>query len=374
MQLPLKWLICLSAALLLIILAAGLKPRGFRLVNRVSWIKERPGISFNRFGIAYTKPLKGLIESRKSDSHGFSFEIALKPASYRYYRFEFILALDNGDDSDQLVIGQWRSSLIVMNGDDYEYRDITNKISVDLDSSAPTTRFVTITSGQEGTQIFFDGKLVGFKKNLWLKIPAGGKTRLLMGNSADGKYPWWGEIYGLAFYRHTLASREIALHFDRWLRDQRFSFAGDDNPFVLYRFDEKRGTRVFDHSGGNRHLEIPPLMQALKKEILAPPWNDFNFSGDFIGDTILNLIGFIPFGFILSVTLMRAGGAFGKNAVLITVAFCFLISLSIEILQAWMPSRTSSMRDLILNTLGAWVGAFTYRFFSRPVREKHRES
>ena len=50
-------------------------------------------------------------------------------------------------------MGQWRSWLIVMNGDDYAYREKTNRISVDAASSAPTTRFVTITSGQEGTEI-----------------------------------------------------------------------------------------------------------------------------------------------------------------------------------------------------------------------------
>jgi hypothetical protein len=372
MQFPLKWLVCLSAALLLIILVAGLRPKGFRLVNRVSWIEDQSGIRFGRFGIAYTKPLKGLTESRKSGSHGFSIEIALKPASYRYRRFEFILALDNGDDSDQLVIGQWRSSLIIMNGYDYAYRDKTNKISVDLDSSAPTARFVTITSGREGTQIFFDGKLVGSKKDLTLKVPAGGKTMLLLGNSVYGSYFWRGEIYGLALYRRMLTSREAALHFYRWSKDQTFSFAKDDNPFLLYLFDEKGGTSVLDHSGGNHHLGIPLWMHIIKKDFLAPPWGNFTFDRSFILDAIVNLIGFIPFAFILSATLIRAGGALEKHAVLITIAFCFVVSFALEIIQAWMPSRDSSMLDLVLNTLGGCIGAFTCRFIHRPAYKRER--
>jgi hypothetical protein len=350
-----------------------LKPRGFRLVNRVSWIKDQPGIRFNRFGIAYTYALDGLIAPRKSDTEGFSLEAALKPANYRDHKFKVILALDNRQDNDQLIIGQSYSWVVAMNTDDYAYQEKSNRISVDVAASVPTTRFVTITSGQEGTRIFLDGKLAATRKDLKLKIPAGRKTRLLVGNSAYGRHPWRGDIYGLAIYRHPLTPREIALHFNRWSKDRSFSFARDDNPFVLYLFDEMRGTSVLDHSGGNRDLKIPPLMQILEKRILAPPWNNFDFSRDFIRDTILNLIGFIPFGFILTVTLIRAGGAFEKHAVLIAVAFCFLVSLSLEILQAWMPSRTSSMRDLLLNTLGAWVGAFACRFFSRPVREKHRE-
>jgi len=350
-----------------------LKPRGFRLENRVSWIKDQPGLRFSRFGIAYTDPLDGLIASRKSDTDGFSIEIALRPAGYRHRRFEFILALHNGEDSDQLIMGQWRSWLIVMNGDDYAYREKTNRISVDVAASAPTTRFVTITSGQQGTEIFFDGRLAGTKKDLRLAIPAGEKTRLLVGNSAYGRHSWRGDIYGLALYKHTLTSREAALHFNRWSKDQSFSFAREDNPFALYLFDEMGGTRALDHSGAKRDLEIPARMQVLEKKILAVPWSNFNFNRSFIIDTLVNLIGFIPFAFILSATLIRVGGAFEKHGVLITVAFCFLVSLALEILQAWMPSRSSSMLDLVLNTLGGWTGAFAYRFFSRPFWAKERQ-
>ena len=365
-------MICLSAALLLIILAAGLKPRGFRLDNKVSWIKGQPGIRFNRFGIAYTNPLDSLIANRKSNPDEFSFEIAMRPVSYHGYRFEFILALHNGDDSDQLIMGQWRSWLIVMNGDDYAYKGKTNRISVDASASAPTTWFVTIASGQDGTEIFIDGKLAAAKKDLKLEIPTGGKTRLVVGNSANGKHPWRGDIYGLALYRHRLTSREIALHFSRWSKDQTFAFATDAGPFALYLFDEMGGPRALDHSGANRNLEIPSRMQVLEKKILAGPGNSFNLSRGYIIDVVLNLIGFIPFAFILCATLIRVGGAFDKHAVLMTIAFCFSVSLALEILQAWMPSRSSSMLDLVLNTLGGCIGAFFYRFFYRAAYRKER--
>jgi hypothetical protein len=362
-QIPLKWLIGLSAALLSIILVAGLRPRGFRPANRVSWIQDQPGIRFKGFGIAYTNPSDAPDAYRKSGKDGFAVEMALKPADYRGRRFEFILALHNGKDSDQLVVGQWRSWLIVMNGDDYAYKEKTNRISVDAASVSPTTRFVTITSGQEGTRIFFDGKPVGTKRDLALKIPGGDKVRLLLGNSVYGRHPWRGDIYGLALYKHTLSSREAALHFNRWSQDQSFSFAADDSPWALYLFNETAGLRVPDHAGGKFHLEIPSRMQILEKRILVPPWRNFKFNRDFITDAIVNLIGFIPFSFILSATLIRAGGVFKKRGVLITIAFCFMVSLALEVLQAWMPSRSSSMLDLVLNTLGAWIGAMSCRFF-----------
>ena len=125
------------------------------------------------------------------------------------------------------------------------------------------------------------------------------------------------------------------------------------------------GTKALDHSGGNLHLEIPSRMQVLEKRILAFPWNNFKFNRSFITDIIVNLIGFIPFGFVLIALLIRLGGIFEKHDVLIVVALCFLVSFALEIFQAGMPSRSSHMLDLFSNTLGGLTGAIIYRFFNR---------
>jgi len=364
-QIPLKWLIGLSVVFLLIILAVGLKPKGMRFGNRVSWIKDRPGVRFSRLGIAYTRPLGDLTLPQNSEADGFSIEIAMKPAGYRGRRFQFILVLHDGDDSEQLVVAQYHSWLIVMNGDDYAYKKKIKRISVDAASPSPITRFVTLTSGEEGTRIFFDGKPVATEKELRLRIPIGNQTRIVVGNSVYGRHPWHGDIYGLALYNYPLASQKVAHHFDCWSKEGRFLFAGRDNPFALYFFDETGGAEVRDHSGANRHLEIPLMMQVLKRRILAPPWIDFRLDSGFISDALVNFTGFIPFGFILFATLLKFGPAIEKHAFLVTIALCFSVSLSLEIAQAWMPSRSSSMLDLILNTLGGLAGTTLCRFFRR---------
>jgi hypothetical protein len=367
-HIPLKWLIGLSVVFLFIILAAGLKPRGFRHANNVSWIKDQAGIRFGRLGIAFTNPFNDSSPAKFSGIDDFSLEIALKPAGYRGHRFKFILALHSGKDSEQLVIGQWLSWFIVMNGDDYAYRRKTKRISVkaaNAVSASPTARFVTITSGKGGTRIYLDGEHLRTQKDLLLKIPPGGNARLLLGNSVYGRHPWQGDIYGLALYRHTITSREAADHFQRWAKDRSFSYAEDGNAFALYLFDEKAGPAALDHAGGNRHLEIPPRMQVLEKRFLAPPWKGIRFNRSYIADMIINYFGFIPFGFIFFATLIRFGETFEKHGAFITVAFCFSVSLALEIIQAWMPSRSSHMLDLLLNTLGGWSGVISYRLIQK---------
>ncbi len=357
----------MSAALLLIILFAGLRPRWFHFSNNVAWITDQPGLRFSRFGIAYTNPFNDLIKENISDTDGFSIEIALKPASYRGRRYKIILALHGGKDAGQLIVGQWRSSLIVMNGDDYAYKKKIKRVVVAVASLSPKTRFMTITTGEKGTHVYLDGKAVGARKDLRLKMPTRAKTRLLIGNSVYGKHPWQGDIFGLAFYNYPLSSQEAALHYDKWFKERNFSFAGNENPFVLYLFDETGGTKAHDRAAGNYHLEIPSKPKILQREILVLPVDAFRLKIDSIADIIINLVGFIPFGFVLFTTIIRFGSAFEKHGLLITVALCFMVSLTIELLQAWIPSRNSNMLDLVLNTLGAWLGAFAYRFFDRWV-------
>ncbi len=133
-------------------------------------------------------------------------------------------------------------------------------------------------------------------------------------------------------------------------------------PVVLYLFDEKGGRSAFDHAGGKHDLEIPSRMQILDKKILSLTWGRFNFDSRFLRDIIINFAGFIPLGFVLIATFVKAGGFFERHGTLIAIFLCFNVSLTIEILQAWMPSRSSDYLDLVLNTLGALLGVMAYRF------------
>ena len=370
-RISLRWWIVLSVAVLIGILIFGLDPKGYKFSNEVNWITDQPGIRFGKYGIAYTNSFFESIGDDPSKPNCFSIELALRPKYYHENGTNFILVLHNGVDRNQLLIWQYHSWIILMNGDDYDNRRRTRRIAVNLDSQVPTPRLVTVTAGEEGTEVYLDGRFVSRKKNLLLKIPNGGNTRLLIGNSVYGKQSWQGDIYGLAFYGYTLTARDIKHHFNQWFQDKNFSFAENDNPTALYLFDEKRGAMALDHSGGKHHLEIPARMRIFQTKILSSEWSGFKFNKSANEDNILNLLGFIPFGFILAATLIKLGGNLEKHYFLITVFFCFTVSLIIEILQAWMPSRSSSMQDLIFNTLGALIGAAILRSLIISIHDKN---
>lgn len=133
-------------------------------------------------------------------------------------------------------------------------------------------------------------------------------------------------------------------------------------PVLLYSFDEKEGISAFDYAGGNNNLEIPSRMQVLERKTLSLTWDRFNFNSGFIRDIIINFTGFIPLGFVLIATFVKASGFFERHRALLSVFLCFNVSLTVEILQAWIPSRSSDFLDLVLNTFGALTGVMTYRF------------
>jgi VanZ family protein len=73
------------------------------------------------------------------------------------------------------------------------------------------------------------------------------------------------------------------------------------------------------------------------------------------GDMLNNLVLYLPFGFALSAWLAPRLGRLG--CLLLAIFAGFLLSLSMELLQASIPLRVSSLRDLALNTAGSALGA-----------------
>ena len=100
-------------------------------------------------------------------------------------------------------------------------------------------------------------------------------------------------------------------------------------------------------------------------------------------DVGINLLGYAPLGFLLALSALRSRRV--SWAVSVAVLSSALLSLSVETLQSYLPSRIPSNVDLVLNTLGALLGAccawalekagmvdrwsrFRARWFSRDAR------
>ncbi len=84
---------------------------------------------------------------------------------------------------------------------------------------------------------------------------------------------------------------------------------------------------------------------------LASPWPKYWTSFD----VVANVLGYLPLGFLLTLAALRSGST--RYVILRTSLLAGLLSLVLETLQSYLPARVPSNVDLLLNVLGAGLGA-----------------
>lgn len=109
--------------------------------------------------------------------------------------------------------------------------------------------------------------------------------------------------------------------------------------------------------GGHQNVNLVPLAGTarLARAVMAAPQPAqhpaFRYLLIQVGG---NVLAFVPIGASLAVLLRRRGAG---ATLLRALAASALLSLSIEIVQLALPTRATDIDDLILNTLGAFLGA-----------------
>lgn len=354
-----RLLVFVASGMILTMLFFGLRPKGLTLRNRVEWLENGDGIAIERYGVVYTDihDALGVIDEKE----GVTIGVSLRPASLSRREFMSLLMIYGDTDETQLIIGQWKSSIIAMNGDDYDNKRRTPKIFANNVLTSEKANFITVRSSKDkGTDVFCNGSLVSGKSDLVLTLPRGKlHTYLVAGNSVHGHSTWVGELYELTIWPYALSDKRIILH-------HKGGYGPESrNPIVQYDFNNGGGYRVKDHASGRFPLTIPEKVTILKKEFLSANWDGLQLNKSMIYDITLNLFGFLPIGILISVLASEFFAVRSARAVVLSVGVSFILSLIIETGQVWMPSRNSSLLDLILNTLGGGAGGLAGYFLLR---------
>ena len=342
--------------LLGIILVAGLWP--FHAPkNNVAWLPGR-GLHFGRYGSAVSR---SEFAARAANDATGSLEVWLRPAAYRR---RVILSFET--PSHPLVpflLRQNKDGLVVQepnkdaNG---VYR--TAWLSVDQVFRGEQPVLVTVTMQPSKTQVYVDGALV---KSFSLAGTSGDNFsgKLVLANSATVSDAWAGDIDGLAVYRRDLSSSQVAADYESWSNKAAPELAESKAPVAFYAFDEGSGAVAHNRVDAATDLMIPRSFFVLHPAFLESTRGEYRPTLSYWQDTLVNVLGFIPFGFCLAAYFSRSGG---KRAVAMAVSMGFLTSLTIELLQFLLPTRSSGTTDLITNTLGTAIGALLFhQFFLR---------
>ena len=234
------------AGILLGILFFGLRPKGFRFENGVRWLQERPGISFTNYGLVYATPFSSKSDRSEFGKNGFGIQMAIRSDETETEEWRFLLCAHNGKDRDQLLVGQYGSSIVIMNGDDYPNRRKWPRMVLNRVMEPDRPIVLSISAGHSGTKAWVDGLLVKSDSRLRLDFPSTANTYLTLGNSVYGKHSWQGEICKMAILRpgHR-QSRDVVPFAGLKSETKVEDFASKYHPFLLYAFDQgKRNSHI----------------------------------------------------------------------------------------------------------------------------------
>ncbi len=332
-KLPVWLLIILLACMTAGMLYFGLRLKGYEFRNEVILHTDTNSLEFSGHGMAYTDA--GVFSSFRP-SEGFSLEIVFTPDFSAETRFRSLFSIADGNRNEQLFVGQWDSSLMLMNGDDFSNRRHEPKIYLPL---SPGPNVLLILSGRDGSSVYLNNELVRTSRDFILSLPENiQNAHMVIGNSIFGTDPWRGEVTALRFWNDLI---------DPEMTDTAV-------PFIKLQVSDGASS-LLKENGSRVVLQIPAFKPLLYPSYLRPPE-----SGDslqtFVFDVFLNFFGFMPLGAVVFLLVIRLNGQANKKALIISLAAGFLLSLVIETTQIWLPSRVSSFHDLLLNSLGALAG------------------
>ena len=353
-------------AIITVIFLAGLWPLNFNPKNKVEWLKERNGIHFYGHGIVYTPEALDTSTQNPVAGNSISIELIIQPQKEHTYSIERIMSFYDSSKVENLMIGQWKTHLIIRRGDiNSKNRRDLKEIGVGNILQKGKTRFITITSGEKGTSLYIDGELAKNYPDYTLvnqKRTLSGQ--IVLGNSMSGRDYWRGNILGLAIYSRVLKAGEVYRNYQAWTQGATQTLLKNKGIVSFYMFNEKIGRSVLNLAGKGHNLVIPATFRIFRKTVLVPIWKDFHPNRSYFTDIAINIAGFIPFGFILSFLLYTIKKPSASTMYLTAILSGGAISLTIELLQVYLPTRSSQMSDLIFNILGTILGVALFRFIA----------
>jgi hypothetical protein len=211
--------------------------------------------------------------------------------------------------------------------------------------------FVTVTLDKRHVDVYLDGQLTrSFPVSTRADNLSG---KVLVGHSVKGGGQWSGSVARLAIFEGTVDAAEISRRYEQWTKtrhlDREVNHRGAEYDFVT-----PAGDLVRNVGETGPDLMVPKTFRLSKPKVLE--WPD-HLDRSVVVDAVVNIAGFVPFGLVTCLCLRFWTGWSISRCVLMTILVGASVSLVIELLQVFLPTRDSSLADLVTNILGTTIGA-----------------
>ena len=373
---------------LLLIFGIGLWPFKFHQLNNATLTPDN-GLQLKQPGTAYTSMPPGKLR----DLTAFTIAIRLATDSSGLSSFEKILSYALTQREENFILGQWKDGLGMHLRADGKFQEIHFGAYGVLRQKEMI--YFAISYNGNTLHLYENGTIRKTREVGALRFKSWEDSYpLVMGTDAHGDSQWRGTISEIAIYDRALAPEEVQgyqgpadakVAADPWsggsednkieadgrqpaAGHQKSGAAADTRPVMHYVFapentyaTEFRGGKalaVRDLGRGAADLVVPEYFMPYQRAYLGGQNDWREYRSNWL-DVVVNVLGFLPLG----VLLMRLLTGRGMNAVTaLGMAVCagFVVSFGVEYLQAFLPSRDSSLRDLIMNSVGTLIGSVGY--------------
>jgi VanZ family protein len=324
--------------------------------NGVAWLARGNGVRFGRHGTIISRRV--IRPSGGGKQTAWTLEIWLRPETT--WSSSTILAFYNPKRPRGFSLRQSYTGLLIKTGQSNEQQAPGSRafFAEEIFRGGKWV-FLTLVSGSSGIKVYVNGELSQAGQHFVLS--ASDLTgRLILANSPFESNSWSGDLRALALYNQGFTADQVNKDYESWIQTGQSTVTTGKHALLLYAFNKPSGNVIYNRAAADLDLYIPARYMEVHHSFLKRPWNEYHPGLPYLKDILINIAGFVPFGFLFYpyFTLTRR---FSRPA-LITIVFGCLVSLTVEILQAYLPTRDSGMTDIITNTSGTAVGVGLFRW------------
>jgi len=330
------------------IFIAGLWPFNFIPNNGVRWLPA--GLHFDGYGQVYSSAPMVLL----GDAKGFrsaTVEIVFTPAQ-SYQTASTFFSLVKKDDPS-FGIGQSVTDLFVEGSFIGPHGELVPKLWIDHVCDQGKELFVTVTLSSQHVDVYIDGRpAISFSGTTHSGNISG---NIIVGHSPNSGERWNGTVARVAILPGAFDASEIGVRYEQWIRTRHLD-RDVNHEGAAYEFVTPTVGFVRNIGEIGPYLTVPKTFRSFKPTVLE--WPD-RLNRSVVIDAIINVAGFIPFGLGTCVCLRLWTRWNISRCIAMTILAGASVSLGIELLQVLLPTRDSSLADLVTNIMGATIGAGT---------------
>ena len=341
--------------------------------NGFEWLRNSQGIEFIDNGLIYSYGKTRTLYSMVKEGRGLSVEVWVATSDLEQSGPARIISYSLGSEQRNFTLGQQKNSLIFrLRTTETDLNGVFPVNEVEDVFNSQDIKHIVVSYDFNKQKVYVNGAKVSEKccpvgtfENWNPSFP------LIIGNETNWERPWLGKIYFAAIYNRPLEIQEIQRRTSRGPKVFTKEYCKDidrnDGLLLQYCFDEGSGDIIYNRSGTNNKINMIVPKWTHQKRLSNDQLLTFRYSSGHLEEVVLNIIAFVPLGFLVH-AILRKGNEVSVKIGLYIIVSGAMLSFTFEFIQYFSITRYPSLLDILHNTVGTGIGVGIDRWYTAQLR------